>query len=81
MAEKTDAKDAEGWAKVVQTIRDRGHKFPHAFIAAQIDQSRQSVIAWKAVPIVHVATISRLSGLSPDQISPIALKKMKELLA
>jgi hypothetical protein len=80
MAEKTDAKDAEGWAKVVQALRDRGHKFPHAFIAAQIDQSRQSVIAWKAVPINHVAKLAELSGIPPNEISPHALKKMKELL-
>lgn len=80
MAEKTDPVDAEGWAKVVQSLRDQGHRFPHAFIAAQIGQSRQSVIAWKAVPIVHVAKISELSGIPRHKILPHTLKKMKELL-
>ena len=80
MAEKTDPADAAGWAKVVQALRDQGHKFPHAFIASQIEQSRQSVIAWKAVPIVHVAKLSKLSGIPRHKILPHTLKKMKELL-
>jgi hypothetical protein len=80
MAALTEPEDAEGWAKVVQALREQGHKFPHAFIASQINQSRQSVIAWKAVPIIHVAKISKLSGVPSHKISPVALKKMKELL-
>ena len=80
MAEKTNEADAEGWAKVVQALKDKGYKFPHAFIAKQIDQSRQSVISWKAVPIAHVAKLSELSGIPKHKILPHTLKKMKELL-
>jgi hypothetical protein len=79
MSEKTHYLDAAGWAKVVQALR-KTQTFPHAFIAAQIGQSRQSVRAWKAVPIAHLAKVSELSGVPRSQILPHTLKRMQELL-
>jgi hypothetical protein len=80
MAEKTHTKDAKGWARVVQTLKDQGHKFPHAYIAAQIDVSRQSVRLWKAVPIEHLAKVSAISGVPKNEILPAKFKQMQELL-
>jgi len=79
MADKTNDQDAAGLAKVIEALR-KEHRFPHAFIASQIGQSRQSVISWKSVPLAHVAKVSDLSGIPRDKILPYTLKKMKELL-
>ena len=79
MPEKTHPKDAKGWAKVVQSLKDQGHKFPHAYIAGQIEVSRQSVRLWKAVPLEHLAKVSEISGLPRAEILPAKFKLMQEL--
>jgi hypothetical protein len=77
--EKTHPHDAAGWAKVVQALR-KEQRFPHAFIADKLGQSRQSVRSWKAVPLAHVAKVSELSGIPRAQILPFTLKRMQELM-
>jgi len=77
--EKTHPQDAAGWAKVVQALQKQ-QRFPHAFIAKEIKQSRQSVRSWKSVPLAHVAKVSELSGIPRAQILPFTLKRMQELM-
>ena len=80
MAAKTHLKDADGWARVIQALKDQGHKFPHAYIAGQIGVSRQSVRLWCAVPIEHLAKVSEISGVPRNKILPAKFKMMQELM-
>ena len=80
MAAKTHPGDAEGWAKVIRSLRAQGHKFPHAFIASKIGISRQSVRLWQAVPIEHLAKVAELSGMPRARILPAKFKQMQELM-
>jgi hypothetical protein len=76
MAEKTHEKDVAGLAKVLEALKDQGHKFPFAYIAAQTGVSRQSVRNWESVPMKHLAKISELSGLPRDKILPYTIKRI-----
>jgi hypothetical protein len=80
MVEKTHVKDAEGWARVIQALKDQGHKFPHAYVASHVGVSRQSVRQWCAVPLEHLATVSEISGIPRQKILPAKFKLMKELM-
>lgn len=76
MAAKTHPKDAEGWDKVISTLRGQGHRFPHAYLASQIGIKRQGVRLWKAVPIEHLATVSKLCGIPREKILPHTTKRI-----
>ena len=79
MAKKTDPRDAEGWQKVIRTLRAQGHKFPHGSIAKKTGVPRQSVRLWEAVPIEHLAKVSELCGMPKARILPVKYKLMQEL--
>jgi hypothetical protein len=78
MPSKTNDADAAGLQRVIEALR-KEHRYPHAFIASQLQLSRQSVIAWKAVPLAYVEFIAKLSGVPAEKILPYTLKRLKKL--